>query len=50
MFKYLINTKQTSPVMSITEKIAMVIDVPGRVCYVKRKNDLFVTSGLTRVQ
>lgn len=29
----LINTKQTRPGVSMTEKIALVIDVPGRVCY-----------------
>jgi len=29
----LINTKRTRPGMSTTEKIALVLDVPGRVCY-----------------
>ena len=29
----LINIKRTRPGMSMTEKITLVIDVPGRVCY-----------------
>ena len=29
----LINTKQARPGMSMTEKIALVIDLPGRACY-----------------
>jgi len=33
----LINIKRTRPGMSITEKITLVIDVPGRVCCVSRK-------------
>ena len=32
----LINIKQTRPGMSMTEKITLVIDVPGRVCYFQK--------------
>lgn len=32
----LINTKQARLGMSMIEKIALVIDVPGRVCYFKK--------------
>lgn len=31
----LINTKRTRPGISMTETIALVIDVPGRVCYLE---------------
>lgn len=33
----LINTKQTRPGMSMTEQITLMIDVPGRVCFVNEK-------------
>ena len=33
MIYYVINIKRTRPGMSMTEKITLVIDVPGRVCY-----------------
>jgi hypothetical protein len=38
----LINTKQTRPGMSMTEEIALVIDVLWRVCYFQKNVGLNV--------